>query len=133
MSLTPEQIAEIAAKAAMSAVQAAMGGAQAPSGVPVKTEDVSAEDQAEIRRAEQEQKANAARAEELIQELIPLIMQPRHMEVFAWMTGGDWLPAVVRILRAEIQRMTPDYREAKGGGGNSSRNLEALSERLTPR
>ena len=48
--LTPEQIAEIATKAAMAAVAAATGGAQAPSTPPEQSGEFSADDLARFKQ-----------------------------------------------------------------------------------
>lgn len=133
MNLTPEQIAEIATKAALAAVVAATGGAQAPSAEePEESED--ARDKAVIAKDKEEAEFKRRRASELVAELLPLIMAERHMVVFRWMTEGmEHATAVQQIIRAEVSRRMPDYREAMGGGGNSSRNAELLSDRLPRR
>ena len=80
-----------------------------------------------------EQKAHVERihsADELVNLLIPLITQARHKVVFDWAAGGSPGAFVQRIVRAEIARLQPAYREAHGGGGKSSQNLEALEKRL---
>lgn len=136
--LSPEQIAAIASEAAAKAVAAALaatGGAQAPStpsSDEVEPED--ARDRAVIEKADRTAAQNRARAVELAEELLPLIMAERHLICFRWMTEGvDPGTAIQQIVRAEVSRRMPDYREAMGGGGSSSRNAEALSERLPRR
>lgn len=128
MSLSPEDINAIAAVVAKLVKPE---GAQALPVQPEETADAS--DLAEIKRSEEERRQQDERANELVKELIPLIMQPRHLEVFKWAAGNAWVAMVTLVLRAEVKRLLPDYREAQGKGGSSSRNLEALSERLTPR
>jgi len=83
-----------------------------------------------------ERKAHEQRlqsADELAALLLPLITQERHKQVFDWVCAASGVgPAVYmqQIVRAEIARQTPAFREARGGGGKSSRNIEALTERL---
>lgn len=84
-----------------------------------------------------DRKAHAERihtADELAGLLIPLITQARHKAVFDWAAAGIG-PAkyIEKIVRAEIARVSPAYREAMGGGGSSSRDLESLSERIPVR
>lgn len=131
MSLTPQQIAEIATAAALAAVEAATSGAP-PAIVPGETseQDDDAAEREAVAQLEREATAKRGEVRELVQRLIPLIMQPRHMEVFRWISGDSPEVAITQILRNEIMRRTPDYREAMGGGGKSSRNLEALAERI---
>lgn len=128
MSLTTEELTELAVKAAVAAIQVAMGGAAAS---PVVAEEPAAvEELADIRKMQEDDAARAARVQALVSELLPLIMQARHLEVFRWAAGGQEGRALTEVMRAHVARITPDYREAKGGGGASSRNVEALSERL---
>lgn len=148
MSLTPQQIAEIATAAALAAVEAATRGTPSAivpgeiseEGEPKRARSVPAvpkepdEDELEAAAVAELEKQNAAKqgeVRELVERLIPLIMQPRHLEVFRWISGNNPERAITLILRNEIMRRTPDYREAMGGGGGSSRNLEALAERIT--
>lgn len=126
-----ELIAQMVAQT-VAAMVPNLGGAQAP---PLQepepeTANPDAADMEEIRRSEAEQRERSEHVDELVRALIPLIMQPRHLEVFIWFSGDNWSASVTQILRAEVARRMPDYREAKGGGGSSSRNIEALSERL---
>lgn len=129
MSLTREQIAEIASTAAMAAVKAALGGAPAAPSEETPPED---DGDKEVIRSDAEHAArDQARAAELARELIPLILQPRHLDTFNWMAGGGEAVRVVQMaVRNAVQKAMPDYREAMGKGGGSSRNLEALAERI---
>lgn len=85
-------------------------------------------------QAKHEQRMQSA--DELATLLIPLIMQPRHKAVFDWLcraSGGTAAAVITSIVRAEVARQTPAWREANGGGGTTSRNLEALAERIPVR
>lgn len=133
--LTPEQIAEIATKAALAAVQAATGGASAPPVADQELADDAAEEAAARAVIEQNEKA-AAEIEAMADELIPHLMQARHLVVFQWSARarGVTVGGLLRqIVRAHVASETPSFREAQGGGGNSSRNIEVLSERLPVR
>lgn len=72
-------------------------------------------------------------AEDLLDDLIPLILQARDMEVFNWMikaTGQSRVAIVTQILRGAIIKERSNHREAMGGGGASSKDSEALAARL---
>lgn len=131
MSLTPEQIAEIASKAALAAVSAALSG-NLPAAAPGDDAGELGDADKEVIKADNEHAArDNARAAELARELIPLILQPRHLETFNWMAGGGEAVRVVQIaVRNAVQKALPDYREAMGKGGSSSRDLASLSERI---
>jgi len=135
--LTPQQIAEIATKAALAAVAAATGGAPASSNSAAAPE--TEDDPNEERAAMQSVQANEDKldfADGLAGQLVPLLMSERHLQVFRWLARGhgvNFARMVQIILRNEISRQMPTYREAQGGGGSSSRDLGTLSERLPPR
>lgn len=129
-----ELIAQIAAQAAVAAV-AAMG-AQAPAAAPEEPEvDDVAEDRA-ARASIEENERKAAQIAAMAEDLIPELMQERHLIVFKWaaqqsgLTVGGLLRQVVRTF---VASKTNDWREAQGAGGSSSRNLEGLTERLPAR
>ncbi len=67
-------------------------------------------------------------------ETIAHLMDPRHKEIFDWLCqvqGGKRAAQLLKeILRSAMIRERVAYREYKGGGGNSSRNLATLAERL---
>jgi len=66
-------------------------------------------------------------------EIRDLIRRERHAEVFDWMCkvlGKTPQQLASEIITQAVVRETPTYREAKGGGGGSSRDLEALAARL---
>ncbi len=61
------------------------------------------------------------------------VRRERHAEVFDWMCqvlDKDPHQLASEILTQALVRELPTYREAKGGGGQSSRNLEQLASRL---
>ena len=62
-------------------------------------------------------------------ELLP----KRDLEVLEWvckMTGKKPGQVIFEMVRVSIIKERRAHREAKGGGGASSQNLEVLSERL---
>lgn len=132
-----DMIAAIAAKAAAAAIQGvAAASPAAPVAAPAEAEGEDAEDEEAARRSVAEQEAKIAALGEAVEEIIPQIMQPRHLEVWRFMMASRQLtaPELLRqIIRAEVARVTPDFREWRGGGGSSSRNIEALTERLPVR
>lgn len=111
------------------------GGGQPPSPPqpkPIDPYDVQAET-ADIKREQQEQKRLEQSAAQLIEQLLPLILQARDLEVLAWLikaTGTTEVSIVTQILRAAIVRERRAFIEAHGGGGASSTNLEALAARI---
>lgn len=65
-----------------------------------------------------------------VREFIP---KERHAEVFDWLcrvTGKEPKQLASEILIQAVVREYSAFREAKGGGGQSSKNLEALANRL---
>lgn len=61
------------------------------------------------------------------------VRRERHAEVFDWLCeiqGKTPERLVSEILTSVLVRELPTYREWKGGGGNSSLNLEQLAQRL---
>jgi len=61
------------------------------------------------------------------------VKRERHAEVFDWLCkvlGKDPEQLASEILTQALVKETPAYREAHGGGGQSSKNLEALVRRL---
>lgn len=85
-------------------------------------------------KTEREAKAKEDQsAEQLIDDLIPLILQERDLVVLKWMieaTGQSRVALFTQILRGAIIKERVNHREAMGGGGASSKNLEALSNRI---
>lgn len=142
-ALTPEQIAQIATQAAIAAVQqmANVIPAQQIEDRPgIKPSDLDnegksdAQELAEIRANEERHKRNAARAEELARELIPLIVRERHLPVFDWLRGnGTNADLMKEILSATLAKALTSFREANGQVSSSSRNLELLTDSLPAR
>lgn len=62
-----------------------------------------------------------------------LVQRERHAEIFDWMARslGKSHEEVARIILVEgIMKNASAYREAHGGGGNSSKDIEGLANRL---
>lgn len=124
--LTPEQIAEIATKAAVAAVQA-MATAPAPSKPAVELPD-DPEDEAAAAETIRQNEAKIAEVEQMATDLLPHIMEPRHLEVFRWMTGNLSNAAALRqIIRSAVAAQTPNWREAKNGFAGSTKNPATLA------
>lgn len=88
---------------------------------------------AEIRASQNELAATMEEANDLCSQLLPLILNARDLSTFEWMKGAlDQTDAqlVQGLLKAAIVRERVNEREAKGGGGASSKNRQALAERL---
>lgn len=61
------------------------------------------------------------------------VARERHAEVFDWICkalGKSPETVASEMLTAAIVREMPAFREAKGGGGQSGRDLAKLAERL---
>lgn len=121
MSLTPEQIAAIATQAALAAVAAVTGGtvAAVPS-EPVVQEpeyDEAADEAAALETIEANE-AQARAVEPIVAELLPLIMQERHLIVFRWLArerGVSDAELIRQVVRATVALETPNWREATSG------------------
>lgn len=130
---TPDIAAIVAAAVALALKEAGHTSIADVSEPMVTNTDEEAQALREIRDDERRHAEEIARVDELAAELIPLVMQARHQVVFDWMcqsrraTPGQVL---IGILRSEIAAQGKNYREAIGGGGGSSRDLAALSERI---
>lgn len=87
----------------------------------------------EMKAADEAAAATMKDADKLVEDLITLLLPARDMEVFNWMlevlqvSKADLFK---QILRAAIVRERRNHREAMGGGGASSQNLEKLQERI---
>lgn len=130
MSLTPEEIADIAVKAALAAVQAVTAGAAAVPAKPVPELPDDPQDEAAARAVIAENERQLQLANALSEELLTMIMQPRHLEVFNWLAnvrGVSGADLMRQILRAEIARETPNWREAQGKGGGSTKSAATLA------
>lgn len=123
MSLTPEQIAAIATQAALAAVAAATGGTVAA--VPSPSEPVvqepeydEAADEAAALETIEANEAQARAVEPIVAELLPLIMQERHLVVFRWLArerGVSDAELIRQVVRATVALETPNWREATSG------------------
>lgn len=131
MSLTPEQIADIAVKAALAAVSAATGGAAVPPAAEViePTYDEAADELAAIETIKANE-AHAREVEPIISELLPRLMQERHLIVFRWLAtarGVSEAELLRQIVRATVALETPNWREAQGMGGKSTKSVATMA------
>ena len=72
-------------------------------------------------------------ANHLCSELLPLILAPRDISTLNWMLDQlNTTPAhlVQSMVKAAIVRERVNEREANGGGGASSQNIEKLAARI---
>lgn len=133
MSLSPEdkaELATIAAQAAVAAVQAMGLTASAPAKTGKPSEELPDDPEDEKAAAEtiRENEAKIAEIEQMATELLPHIMEPRHLEVFRWMTGNLSNAAALRqIIRSAVAAQTPNYREAKNGFSGSTKNPATIA------
>lgn len=132
MSLTPEQIAAIATQAALAAVAAVTGGSAAASPVttPQEPEYDEAADEAAAIETIKENEAHARAIEPLAAEIIPQLMQERHLIVFRWLAlarGVSEAELLRQIVRSEVARETPNWREAQGMGGKSTKSAATMA------
>lgn len=133
MSLTPEQIAAIATQAALAAVAAVTGGAvsAAPPSPEVQEPPYDeAADEAAALETIRENEAHAREIEPLAAELIPQLMQERHLIVFRWLAlarGVSEAELLRQIVRSEVARETPNWREAQGMGGKSTKSAATMA------
>ncbi len=132
MSLTPEEKAEmatIAAQAAVAAVQAM--GLTAPPAKPAKPSEElpdDPEDDAAAAETIRQNEEKIAQIEQMATDLLPHIMEPRHLEVFRWMTGD--MPnalALRQIIRTAVAAQTPNFREATKGYSGSTKNPATIA------
>lgn len=131
MSLTPEQIADIAVKAALAAVSEATGGAAVPPAAEViePTYDEAADELAAIETIKANE-AHAREVEPIISELLPRLMQERHLIVFRWLAtarGVSEAELLRQIVRATVALETPNWREAQGMGGKSTKSVATMA------
>lgn len=90
-------------------------------------------EKAQIQEARDERERVMDEATLICEDLLPMILPKRDQETFKWMRrtlGKSSGELVQSILKASIVRERRNEREAKGGGGASSTNLERLQERL---
>ena len=104
--------------------------------VPVTEADQGYDVEAENREAA-EAKVRGAKgmedANHLCSELLPLILAPRDISTLNWMLDQlNTTPAhlVQSMVKAAIVRERVNEREANGGGGASSQNIEKLAARI---
>lgn len=130
-AVDPAVVAAVIAMLQSGAVSIPAAAAAAPAVELPQDEADEAEAAETIRRNEERAKT----AEALVSDLIPLIMQPRHVEVLEWiaMSRRVSVPqAITQILRAAIASELPNFREWKGGGGGSTKNPDTLARLRNP-
>lgn len=105
-----------------------------PSTPQVEDDDDDEADRAEILADERRQERQRRASEEaLTDEVLRLLIEPRHMEIFVWLRdiqGKTSAQLVKEFLRGSLIRERQAFRESKGKGGNSSRDIATLTERL---
>jgi len=81
-------------------------------------------------RRRRRRKQQAADNSAATSEVSPLSMlKPRHMEVLNWMCEASGMSAhelVALVVKQAVIAEMPNYREAMGGGGGTTKNLEAF-------
>lgn len=118
LGFTPEQIVQLKAKPVIENVAA-----------PVVASDETEEELPTFDAKE------AETLEQMTIDIMPHLLEKRHLEIFDWLVKAtrDKPGNILRsMVRAAVIRERPAWREASGYGGGSSKNLEVLSERLTP-
>lgn len=85
----------------------------------------------EMREARKQQAETMRKADQITEELLPLILQERDMEVLNWVRGDASVgKAVQEIVRGALAKRRADFREANGAGGSSSRDISKLKDRI---
>lgn len=77
-----------------------------------------------------ENEARAREIEPLAAELIPQLMQERHLIVFRWLAAqrGITEAGLLRqIVRNAVALETPNWREAQGKGGSSTKSAATMA------
>lgn len=133
MSLTPEQIAAIATQAALAAVAAVTGGTAAAVPVTQEPEYDEAADEAAALQTIEENEAHSREADPIAAELLPLIMQERHLIVFRWLAqerGVSEAELLRQVVRATVASETPNWRLATQGKMGGSTKSAAVMAKL---
>lgn len=132
MTLTPEQIADIAVKAALAAVTAATGGTVAAAPVEQESGYDDAADEAAALETIATNEAHARDADPIAAELLPLIMQERHLIVFRWLAqerGVSEAELLRQVVRATVALETPNWRLAtQGKMGGSTKSAAVMAQ-----
>lgn len=125
---------EIIAQAVAAALAAAGVGSAAPAAAsPQQQKSDLPEDKEDEAAARASIAANERKMEEvnvIAAEILPQIMQPRHLIVFKWLAqqrGVSEADLMRQVLRAEVARETPNWREAQGLGGASTKNAATMA------
>lgn len=133
MSLTTEQITQIAVQAALAAVAAAQSGGDVPPAEVGLAAKIDAADENEDREIAETFAAHDRELEQIAEatdKLLPLIMQARHLVVFSWLAkerGVSDAELLRQIVRAEMAGQLPAWREANGKGGSSTKSAETMA------
>lgn len=128
-----EMIAQIAAQAAITAVQAMGAAPAAPVAQARPAVDLpdDAEDEAAARAEIEANEAKKRHMAEMVETLLPELMQPRHLEVFRWLGKARGVADGIllqQIVRAEVMKNLNAFRESRGMGGGSTNNKETIAE-----
>ena len=132
MSLTAEQIAKIAADAAAAAIAAALGGVVPAAPAPAQQSELPPDpaDEAAAKASIEENERHHQEAEAVAAELLPMVMEPRHRVVFDWVAQSRGVSSATLIrqtLRSLVALETPNWREAQGKGGSSTKNANTMA------
>lgn len=76
------------------------------------------------------QREKKARIDDLVGELLPLLMQERHRVVFDWYArknGQGPAATLLQMVRTEVARLTPGWREDQGMGGKTTKDPETMA------
>lgn len=128
-----DMIAAAVAAALQAAGVVAIDPAKFPPKPEVETTDnlpADAAEEAEIAAVEADHREKDRSADLLVNDLIPLIMQERHLLVFRWLAAARGVSQgelLRQIVRNEIARETPNWREAQGKGGKSTKSAATMA------
>lgn len=117
--------AALAAAGVGSAAPAASSPQQQKSDLPEDKEDEAAA-RASIEANERKMQA----VNDVAAEILPQMMAERHLIVFRWLAkerGISEADLMRQVLRAEVARETPNWREAQGLGGASTKNAATMA------
>lgn len=102
----------------------------------VQVEEDEPEDKIDRAAELAKRREREAHEDEVAAHVVDTLIDPRHLQILDWLArlqGKRQAQILKEILRSALIRERPAYREAHGGGGNSSRDAGALAERLPGR